>query len=214
MVLAVQAAEVPRDGNPTRTQRADGARAADDAGREDPPAPWAARVRLRRTAGAGRRARRRRLRRGAAAARHSRAAARTTARWASGTSAAGRKAARPPSRPRRRWPRPSILELAYASGRIMGREARDRGFNVLLAGGVGIERDAWNGRNFEYLGEDPILAGPPGDGAAARHPVARRRFDRQAPRREHPGDRSPLGRHDRGRAIAARDRPAARSRSP
>jgi beta-glucosidase len=49
--------------------------------------------------------------------------------------------------------------LAEASGRIMGREARDRGFNVLLAGGVGIERDAWNGRNFEYLGEDPILAG-------------------------------------------------------
>ncbi len=49
-------------------------------------------------------------------------------------------------------------ELAGASGRIMGREARDRGFNVLLAGGANIERDAWNGRNFEYLGEDPILA--------------------------------------------------------
>jgi len=51
------------------------------------------------------------------------------------------------------------VELANASGRIMGREARDRGFNVLLAGGANIERDAWNGRNFEYLGEDPILAG-------------------------------------------------------
>ena len=50
-------------------------------------------------------------------------------------------------------------ELAFESGRIMGREARDRGFNVLLAGGVGVERDAWNGRNFEYLGEDPVLAG-------------------------------------------------------
>ena len=50
-------------------------------------------------------------------------------------------------------------ELAFESGRIMGREARDRGFNVLLAGGVGVERDPWNGRNFEYLGEDPILAG-------------------------------------------------------
>ena len=49
--------------------------------------------------------------------------------------------------------------LAYESGRIMGREARDRGFNVLLAGGANVERDAWNGRNFEYLGEDPILAG-------------------------------------------------------
>jgi beta-glucosidase len=50
------------------------------------------------------------------------------------------------------------VELAEASGRIMGGEARVRGFNVLLAGGVAIERDAWNGRNFEYLGEDPILA--------------------------------------------------------
>jgi beta-glucosidase len=50
-------------------------------------------------------------------------------------------------------------ELAFESGRIMGREARDRGFNVLLAGGANIERDAWNGRNFEYLGEDPVLAG-------------------------------------------------------
>jgi beta-glucosidase len=49
--------------------------------------------------------------------------------------------------------------LAAESGRIMGREARDRGFNVLLAGGANVERDAWNGRNFEYLGEDPILAG-------------------------------------------------------
>jgi beta-glucosidase len=50
-------------------------------------------------------------------------------------------------------------ELVFECGRIMGREARARGFNVLLAGGANIERDAWNGRNFEYLGEDPILAG-------------------------------------------------------
>jgi len=50
-------------------------------------------------------------------------------------------------------------ELAFESGKAMGAEARARGFNVLLAGGVGVERDAWNGRNFEYLGEDPVLAG-------------------------------------------------------
>jgi beta-glucosidase len=49
--------------------------------------------------------------------------------------------------------------LAYESGRIMGREARARGYNVLLAGGANVERDTWNGRNFEYLGEDPILTG-------------------------------------------------------
>ena len=51
------------------------------------------------------------------------------------------------------------LDLAHESGRVLGREARERGFNVLLAGGANIERDAWNGRNFEYFGEDPILAG-------------------------------------------------------
>jgi beta-glucosidase len=50
-------------------------------------------------------------------------------------------------------------DLAQESGRVLGREARDRGFNVLLAGGANVERDAWNGRNFEYFGEDPILAG-------------------------------------------------------
>src|SRR5262245_47885284 len=49
--------------------------------------------------------------------------------------------------------------LATDSGRVLGREARVRGFNVLLAGGANVERDAWNGRNFEYLGEDPVLAG-------------------------------------------------------
>ena len=88
-------------------------------------------------------------------------------------------------------------ELAYESGRIMGREARDRGFNVLLAGGANIERDAWNGRNFEYLGEDPILAGRLVTAQITRDPVARASFRPSSTRREHPGDRSPLGRHER-----------------
>jgi beta-glucosidase len=50
-------------------------------------------------------------------------------------------------------------DLAYQSSAVVGREARAQGFNVLLAGGVNIEREARNGRNFEYLGEDPLLAG-------------------------------------------------------
>ena len=49
--------------------------------------------------------------------------------------------------------------LAYAGGAMIGAEARAKGFNVLLAGGVNLTRDPWNGRNFEYLGEDPLLAG-------------------------------------------------------
>lgn len=49
--------------------------------------------------------------------------------------------------------------IAYAGGAMIGAEARAKTFNVLLAGGVNLTRDAWNGRNFEYLGEDPLLAG-------------------------------------------------------
>ncbi len=50
-------------------------------------------------------------------------------------------------------------ELAYKSGAMIGSEARAKGFNILLAGGVNLTRDPWAGRNFEYLGEDPVLAG-------------------------------------------------------
>ena len=49
--------------------------------------------------------------------------------------------------------------IAQAGGAMIGAEARDKRFNVLLAGGVNLTRDPWNGRNFEYLGEDPLLAG-------------------------------------------------------
>ena len=49
--------------------------------------------------------------------------------------------------------------LAYEGGRTMGRESWQQGFNVLLAGSVNLQRDPRNGRNFEYAGEDPLLAG-------------------------------------------------------
>ncbi len=49
--------------------------------------------------------------------------------------------------------------LAYAAGSLLGSEARAKGFNVLLGGGMNLTRDPRNGRNFEYLGEDPLLAG-------------------------------------------------------
>jgi len=48
--------------------------------------------------------------------------------------------------------------LARASGALLGREARSRGLNVMLAGGINLARDPRNGRNFEYLSEDPLLS--------------------------------------------------------
>ncbi|HWU95659.1 MAG TPA: glycoside hydrolase family 3 C-terminal domain-containing protein, partial [Sphingomonas sp.] len=51
------------------------------------------------------------------------------------------------------------VDLAHAGGAMIGREARASGFNVMLAGGVNLMREPRNGRNFEYGGEDPLLAG-------------------------------------------------------
>jgi beta-glucosidase len=48
--------------------------------------------------------------------------------------------------------------LAYKGGAMIGAEARASGFNVMLAGGVNLLREPRNGRNFEYAGEDPLLA--------------------------------------------------------
>ena len=49
--------------------------------------------------------------------------------------------------------------LARQGGAMIGDEARRSGFDVMLAGGVDLMRDPRNGRNFEYGGEDPLLAG-------------------------------------------------------
>jgi beta-glucosidase len=50
-------------------------------------------------------------------------------------------------------------DLARRGSALIAREARAKGFNVFLAGGVNLAREPRNGRNFEYLGEDPLLAG-------------------------------------------------------
>ncbi|WP_175795805.1 beta-glucosidase family protein [Burkholderia anthina] len=50
-------------------------------------------------------------------------------------------------------------DLALAIGRTVGKEARARGFNVALGGGINLVRDVRNGRNFEYISEDPLLSG-------------------------------------------------------
>ncbi|HEY6307866.1 MAG TPA: glycoside hydrolase family 3 C-terminal domain-containing protein [Candidatus Angelobacter sp.] len=49
-------------------------------------------------------------------------------------------------------------ELAERVGREIGRDARAKGVHFLLGPGVNIYRAPMNGRNFEYLGEDPYLA--------------------------------------------------------
>ena len=49
-------------------------------------------------------------------------------------------------------------ELAFNGGQMIGNEARQHGFNIMLAGGVNLSREPRNGRNFEYGGEDPLLA--------------------------------------------------------
>jgi beta-glucosidase len=51
------------------------------------------------------------------------------------------------------------LDAAYEYGALIGRELRAQGFNMSLGGGMNLTREPRNGRTFEYLGEDPILAG-------------------------------------------------------
>ncbi len=48
--------------------------------------------------------------------------------------------------------------MASLYGKSIGEEARYRNKNVLLGPGVNICRTPLNGRNFEYMGEDPYLA--------------------------------------------------------
>lgn len=48
-------------------------------------------------------------------------------------------------------------ELAYATGKLLGKEARGRGKDMILAPGINIMRSPLCGRSFEYMGEDPYL---------------------------------------------------------
>ena len=49
-------------------------------------------------------------------------------------------------------------ELSYEYGNALGEEARYRKKDVILGPGVNMYRHPLNGRNFEYMGEDPYLA--------------------------------------------------------
>src|SRR6185437_2430721 len=50
-------------------------------------------------------------------------------------------------------------EAAQLYGEVIGRELRAQGFDMSIGGGMDLTREPRNGRNFEYAGEDPVLAG-------------------------------------------------------
>lgn len=50
-------------------------------------------------------------------------------------------------------------DLIRRGGAMIAGEARAKGFNVLLGGGINLMRDPRNGRTFEYFGEDPLHSG-------------------------------------------------------
>lgn len=47
--------------------------------------------------------------------------------------------------------------LAHCTGKLLGKEARGRGKDMILAPGINIMRSPLCGRSFEYMGEDPYL---------------------------------------------------------
>ena len=50
------------------------------------------------------------------------------------------------------------VNMATLHGKVLGSEARSRGKDIILGPGVNLARTPVNGRNFEYMGEDPFLA--------------------------------------------------------
>jgi len=50
-------------------------------------------------------------------------------------------------------------QMSSLYGKSLGEEALYRGKNMILGPGVNIYRTPLNGRNFEYMGEDPYLSG-------------------------------------------------------
>ena len=51
------------------------------------------------------------------------------------------------------------VSLAYLLGQSLGNDCIEQNVDILLAPGVNVKRLPTNGRNFEYLSEDPLIAG-------------------------------------------------------
>ncbi|MGC8625911.1 MAG: glycoside hydrolase family 3 N-terminal domain-containing protein, partial [Phycisphaerae bacterium] len=49
-------------------------------------------------------------------------------------------------------------KLAHQEGVAIAHDALARGVNIVLGPGMNVEREPQDGRNFEFLGEDPFLS--------------------------------------------------------
>ena len=58
-------------------------------------------------------------------------------------------------------------QLQYSFGQALGQEASEKGIDVQLAPAIETDRVPMNGRNWEYLSEDPFLAGQGGAATTA-----------------------------------------------
>src|SRR5262245_55057363 len=59
------------------------------------------------------------------------------------------------------------VPAARRVGAMLAAEAKQRGFNIHLGGGITLVREVLCGRNFEYVSEDPLLSGLLGGEAVA-----------------------------------------------
>ena len=100
------------------------------------------------------------------------------------------------------------LDAGYEYGALIGRELRAQGFNMSLGGGVNLTREPRNGRTFEYLGEDPVLAGKMVGavmkGLQAQHVLG----DIKHYRAERSGERPQRSEHPHRQACRPRERSA------
>ena len=80
-------------------------------------------------------------------------------------------------------------QAACEYGALIGRELRAQGYNMTLGGGVDLTRELRNGRTFEYMGEDPILAGTLVGNRIKCEQAAACHWRHQALRRERSGER-------------------------